>query len=423
MEQTPPSQAALSSFAENATVASDLAVRDGDTGVGEVRNDGKAAVSIDHVANFVRRYPGEHVTFHTRVNVHQAIPGFSLRIQVPAGLEIDHYETTQPDLMPLFVTTMEEGKRELVMLPGPNGDPFPVRIPNHPTRAIEPTRPTQEVIWQVTEAQEADTVVEFSVSALILPIHKDTVLHCPASVSVIEPEEKAEGEAVATTTAATATVALYGGGRYLQYLPSVYESDNFMGRFLMLFESFWGPIDQQISNIHNYFDPDLTPARFLPWLASWFDLALDENWGEVQQRELLNSVIWLYRRRGTRVALERYLEIFTQHPVEILEKRAKNMTLGRRARLGVGVALGTANMPHTFTVRVKLNEILPPKDMDADRAAREVARLEKQRLSLLDRMIVAEKPAHTSFRLEVTTVPHEAAAREAASTTDDKPTG
>jgi phage tail-like protein len=172
----------------------------------------------------------------------------------------------------------------------------------------------------------------------------------------------------------------------------------------MLFESFWGPVDQQISNIHNYFDPDLTPARFLPWLATWFDLTLDEYWSEAQQRELLNSVIWLYRRRGTRVALQRFLEIFTQRPVEILEKRAKNMALGSKARLGVGVALGTGNQPHTFTVKLQLRPIESPPGLDEENAAREVARLEKKRLALIERMIVADKPAHTSYRLEVVTV-------------------
>ncbi len=410
IEQPPPTQAALTSFAEDATVARDLALRDGGRRADDAGRAGKAPVSVEHVANFARRYPGENVTLHTRVNINQAIPGFSLRVQVPAGLEIEGFESSQAGLMPLFLTRMEEGARELVMLPGPDGDPFPVRVPNQPTRAIEPARPAQDMIWQVAEAQEAGTHFEFAVTALILPIHRDTTLQSTATLSLtalMPAASAAEGteEDVSTTTSATATVALYRSGRYLEYLPSLFEQDDFMGRFLMLFESFWGPIDQQISSIHNYFDPDLTPARFLPWLASWFDLVLDDNWSEAQQRELLNTVMWLYRRRGTRVALQRYLEIFTRHPVEILEKRAKNMTLGPRARLGVGVALGTGNMPHTFTVKVQLDEILPPPELDADAGAREVARQEKQRLALINRIIVAEKPAHTSYRLEVTTVP------------------
>jgi phage tail-like protein len=255
------------------------------------------------------------------------------------------------------------------------------------------------MIWQVLEPQEADTTHEFVVSALVLPIHKDAMLHCTATLAVVD------GEQTETATSATASVALYRNSSYLQHLPSLYERDSFMGRFLMLFESFWAPIDAQIAGMHNYFDPDLTPARFLPWLATWFDLTLDEQWSEGQQRELLNAVMWLYRRRGTRIALQRYLEIFTQHPVEILEKRAKNMTLGNRARLGVGVALGVSNMPHTFTVRLQLPEIVPPPDVDAETAQREVARQERRRLALIERMIVAEKPAHTSYKLEITTIP------------------
>jgi phage tail-like protein len=169
----------------------------------------------------------------------------------------------------------------------------------------------------------------------------------------------------------------------------------------MLFERYWRAIDQHLNGMHNYFDPDLTPARFLPWLASWFDLVLDHFWNEAQQRELLNNVMWLYRRRGTRVAMQRYLEIFTRHPVEISEKRARNMTLGKQGRLGVGVALGTGNMPHTFTVKLQLDPIEPPTDLDEEAAAKEVARLEKQRLALVHRMIMGEKPAHTSYRLEI----------------------
>jgi phage tail-like protein len=406
MEQPPPTHAALSSFATDASVARDLAVRDGGERIDESRDPTKAAVTVEHVADFTRRYPGEQVTFFTRVNIRAAIPGFSLRVHVPAGLEIDNYYASVDGnvvegKMPLFLTVMEPGERELVMLPGPDGEPFPVRVPHQPTRAIEPTRPAQDMIWQVLEPQEAGMTYEYVVSGVVRPIQKDSMLHCTATLSVVDGESSENTETVAS---ATASVALYRSGRYLEYLPSLYEQDDFMGRFLMLFESFWGPIDQQISSIHNYFDPDLTPPRFLPWLASWFDLVLDDHWSESQQRELLNSVIWLYRRRGTRAALQRYLEIFTQRPVEILEKRAKNLTLGSRARLGVGVALGTGNMPHTFTVKVQLRPITPPPDMDEEAAAAEVARLEKQRLELIHRMIMAEKPAHTSYRLEVVPV-------------------
>jgi phage tail-like protein len=254
------------------------------------------------------------------------------------------------------------------------------------------------MVWRVLEPQEAGVTFDFVVTSLVLPVQHDLNLLSTAFLEVLGDEA---GPVVDSESLA---LAVYHSGRYLEYLPSLYEQDDFMGRFLMLFESFWRPIEQQIGEIHNYFDPDMTPARFLPWLASWFDLVLDDNWSEAQQRELLNSVIWIYRRRGTRVALQRYLEIFTQEPVEILEKRAKNMTLGSMSRLGVGVALGTSNQPHTFTVKLRLRPIPPPADLDEAAAGREVERLEKQRRALIHRMIMAEKPAHTSYRLEITPV-------------------
>lgn len=395
MEQTPPSNAALAAFATDAMVSHGVALRESGPRVEATLGPNQVAITVDHVADHNRRYPGEVVSFYTCVRIHAPTPGFAVRIQVPAGLEIDTYRAVDRDNLPIFYSVAETAARELVMLPGSDGEPFPLRAPNQPTRLIEFARPAQDMVWRVVEAQEAGTTYEFVVTTVVLPMQQDTMLYSAATLSVVSEE----GEQAISST--TASVGVYRGGRYLQYLPSLYERDAFMGRFLMLFESFFAPIEQQISEIHSYFDPDLTPARFLPWLATWFNLALDDNWSESQQRKLLNSIMWLYRRRGTRIALQRYLEIFTEQPVEILERRAKNMSLGRMARLGVGVALGTSNMPHTFTVKIRLRPITALADLAEEAAAREVARLEKQRLALISRMIMAEKPAHTSYKLEI----------------------
>jgi len=395
MEQTPPSRATLAAFATDAAVAREIAVRDDGAGADEAPTSAKTAMTVEHIAENNLRYPGDNITFYTRVTVKSAVPGFSVRVQVPAGLEITDYRSNTEEMLPVFLTVMEASVREIEMLPGRDGNPFPIAIPHQQTRTIEPARLAQDMVWRVLEPQEPGATHDFSVTALVLPVHKDIMLHSTATLSVVD------GDDARDISSTTASVAVYLGSRLLEHLPSIFEQDGFMGRFLMLFESYWRPIDQQISSIHNYFDPDLTPARFLPWLASWFDLVLDQFWEEAQQRELLNNVMWLYRRRGTRVALQRYLEIFTRHPVEISEKRAKNMILGKQGRLGVGVALGTGNMPHTFTVRLQLDPIEPPSDLDAEAAATEAARFEKQRLALVNRMIMGEKPAHTSYRLEI----------------------
>jgi phage tail-like protein len=173
-----------------------------------------------------------------------------------------------------------------------------------------------------------------------------------------------------------------------------------MGRFLMLFESFWAPIEKQIEAAALYFDPLFTPVELLPWLAAWVDLTLDERWPEAKRRRLLRSAVALYRKRGTRPGLQEYLEIYTGAEVKITEHGAHNFRLGPNARLGPGVALGTINQPHTFTVTA----YLPAGDGDGHvQTPEQRARFAAERQRMLEMIIEAEKPAHTSYRLRLET--------------------
>ena len=204
------------------------------------------------------------------------------------------------------------------------------------------------------------------------------------------------------------TIDIQPKGNYLSYLPELYDQDELMGRFLMLFESFWKPIDTQIGSIHHYFDPRLTPADFLPWLASWLDLELDESWPEYKIRQLTRWAIALHRSRGTRWGLLKYLEIYTGVRAVISEGRSKNFVLGHSAQLGPGIALGTGNRPHTFTV----NLTLPPVEASDEK---ERQRLERVRRQTIERIIAIQKPAHTVYTLNLNIVsPEELAAQAAA---------
>jgi phage tail-like protein len=196
----------------------------------------------------------------------------------------------------------------------------------------------------------------------------------------------------------TATISVESKGAYIRFLPGIYaEQDEFMARYLMLFESFWAPIEQQIDAIPHYVDPEFTPAQLLPWLASWVDLTLDERWPEEKRRRLLASAVSLYRKRGTRLGLQEYLEIYTGAKVRVTEHGAHNFRLGQGARLGPGVALGTINKPHTFTVTAYM-----PAEPDEDKLPpEERTRLEAQRRRMLETIIEAEKPAHTSYALRI----------------------
>ncbi|MBI5564841.1 MAG: FHA domain-containing protein [Chloroflexi bacterium] len=156
---------------------------------------------------------------------------------------------------------------------------------------------------------------------------------------------------------------------YLKYLPSFLGGNEFLGRFLLIFEQILTPLDRQIDQLYQYFDPRLAPPDFLPWLASWLGLVLDERWPEGQRRELIRAAVELYEWRGTRRGLSEFLRLYTGFTPDIVEP-------------GVGKG-AKADQAHRFVVRIKSSE--PDK---LDRA-------------LLMSIIDLEKPAHAGYKLEV----------------------
>jgi hypothetical protein len=124
-------------------------------------------------------------------------------------------------------------------------------------------------------------------------------------------------------------------------------------------------------------------------------LELDHRWPEDRQRQLVRSAIWLLRQRGTKQALQQYLEIYTGGQVRITEHRAADFRLGSSGKLGLGVALGTGNHPHTFTVQIRL-----PEEQSVG-LAEEGSAPGHVRRSMIESIIDAEKPAHTSYTLKI----------------------
>src|SRR3990172_1685492 len=121
--------------------------------------------------------------------------------------------------------------------------------------------------------------------------------------------------------------------RYLEFLPALYRDDEFMGRFLLIFESILGPIENTVDSLQVYLDPRLIPEPLLPWLASWVDAVLDDSWSVERRRELVRQAADLYRWRGTRRGLSEYLRIYTGVVPDISE-HVPGMRLDRETRLG-----------------------------------------------------------------------------------------
>jgi phage tail-like protein len=152
--------------------------------------------------------------------------------------------------------------------------------------------------------------------------------------------------------------------RWLQYLPYIYSEDAFMGRFLLLFEDLFGPLDQSIAHLSMYLDPRTAPESFLPVLAGWLGLVLDERWPAERKRAILQAAVELYDLRGTARGLAKLLEASSGGRAEIVEN---------------------VDGPHSF--RVTLTPA-PGKPID-----------EQMARYLID----TNKPAHTVYRLEIVT--------------------
>jgi phage tail-like protein len=167
---------------------------------------------------------------------------------------------------------------------------------------------------------------------------------------------------VAPRPALPAPLAGGTASAYLRDLPAIFQDGDFLGRFLLVFESVWEPLEQRQDHTAMYYDPRTCPASFLPWLASWLDLALNAHWPEARRRRLLAEAMDLYRWRGTSYGLVRMIEVCTGVTPRITESPAE---------------------PFVFTVRI---------------AAPPGATVERD---LIEDLIREHKSAHAGYRLEV----------------------
>jgi phage tail-like protein len=184
--------------------------------------------------------------------------------------------------------------------------------------------------------------------------------------------------------------------RLLQYLPGLFaegEESSFLGRYLLIFETIFDSIDQTISQLPAYFAADTAPDEFLPWLATWVGLLLDDGWPIERRRAVLANAMELHRWRGTRRGLMEHLELYTGIRPEIVEGGA-GFKLGSRSRLGHQLMLGSGDRSNHFSVIFRVDDV---ESFDRNR---------------IRYVIDAQRPAHCTYALFVM-------AREEAEPTND----
>jgi phage tail-like protein len=173
----------------------------------------------------------------------------------------------------------------------------------------------------------------------------------------------------------------------MNYLPGVYAEDEFMSRFLCIFEDTLKPLQLMAGDLFYYFHPLTAPTEALQWLSTWVNLVLDESWSVEQKRRLIHSASELYSRRGTRKGLAEYLKLYTGVEPQIAEY-VDGMTLGPETELGINTTIAGRER-HGFTVTIRLNGL----------SSEELSYKE----AMIRRIIESEKPAHTTYRLRLLT--------------------
>lgn len=305
------------------------------------------ATNLSLALDCYNRYPGEIVTLYVRLTPPE-IPGARLQLAMPRVMQIEGYELSSAQAVSLPSVT--EIDQDLVVIIPLEADFVP----------------GQESL--------------ITLRARLNTIYFDHYLTIQATLL----DAKLE-----ILTNASVRIAVYGKGNYLQYLPEIYEKDDFTSRFLMLFESFWKPISRQIEQVDSYFDPLLTPGPFVTWLASWLGLPQDDLLPTDRQRSLVKNAMFLYQCRGTSAALKKYLEIYTGGEILITEKRARNFILGQDSSLGFEIALGQQNQPNSVLLLIRVPALeLERTNLTADMYQRKMVEI-----------VRTQMPAHIFFEV------------------------
>ncbi len=178
---------------------------------------------------------------------------------------------------------------------------------------------------------------------------------------------------------------------WIQFLPGIYqdsdeENADFLQRFLLISQHLTSGIEERLEYLHEFFDPRITPEKYLPWLASWLAMPLLEGWDEEKRREIIQRTPELYRLRGTAAGLKLALRLFADVKVEIHEGDwpYPGLVIGRSSTIGCDTVLSPpVFISQCFTVE------LPDKKTEISR----------ERLRTVQALVETEKPAHAHYAL------------------------
>lgn len=343
----------------------------------------------------------------------QARSGQSLRLlltpmQLPdAALPSRVRETGISALLAESVVREAAARPSLILYPGEASELL-VQIKNLGTRTLRlelQTESTCPADWfrlggmegyELTPGQQIEAVLYFQVPDNFFEaadaLHSDRQLTIDFSGRIHVYYQEGETDRPRNESAA---FDLYVRPRslYLNFLPAIYTEEDFVGRFLKIFEQAFEPAVQALDAMWAYLDPLTAPSSMLPFLSYWVAWPVEQHWSLSRQRYLIRQAMEIYRWRGTRRGLRLYLHLYTGLPLDEHIPREADKHISIEEIFGEGFVLSSTQMgedsiigggqPYHFVVRLR---------PDAD------VRVDEQ---VVRNIIEREKPAFCTYELYV----------------------
>lgn len=201
---------------------------------------------------------------------------------------------------------------------------------------------------------------------------------------------------------------------YLEYLPPVYREDfannDFLDRFLAIFESIFFEIDFTIDHLSRWLDAAGTPPEFLDWLGSWIgadqgrvESLYRKEFPEAKKREYISRAVSMYKERGTKAGLENLISFYTGKTPIIIENLPFDCTKGNTENVNWNKAQNVINESKLFDGK-ETGKMKSQHDIFFGRDNFSFLVLFKEKLDEAEKELIRDiieevKPAHTTYKL------------------------
>lgn len=207
----------------------------------------------------------------------------------------------------------------------------------------------------------------------------------------------------------------------LRRLPRVFgeqgAASDFLQRYLSLLNTNFDELDRRSVERQRLLDPLSTPEALLPWLSSLLGMELDNRWSETAKRQILQQAMWLFKYRGTVAGLKRFIEIYLERNITLIEHfqvrglggafvgesdaLASNSILGAGFRIGGKLGASSTSANHTEWLTTKDQAPVSLIDSITQHAHRfsviVPVILSAEQRAVIEHILDIHRPAHTLF--------------------------